>query len=238
MSACFCICRCIENLILFYNMKKPVNFVLIGRSGSGKGTQADLLMKHFGSLHHFVTGDMFRALAKADTAVGAKIRKIIAEGGLPLDDIATTLWMHAISFNLKENEGLLADGFPRRLPEAKNFDRFLEFLSRKNDTFFLLIGISRKEAFNRLAKRRICKKCGRLIPWVGKFKELKVCDKCGGELITRPDDKMGAIKNRLDYYDENVMPVVKYYKKQRKLLEINGEQPINDVFKDILKAIK
>lgn len=219
-------------------MKKILNFILIGRSGSGKGTQADLLMEHFGNLHPFVTGDMFRALAKADTAVGAKIRRIIAEGGLPLDDIATTLWMHAISFNLKSNEGLLADGFPRRLPEAENLDRFLEFLGRKESTFYLLIDISREEAFNRLTKRRICKKCGRLIPWVGEFKKLKVCDKCGGELVTRPDDKIEAIKNRLDYYEENVVPVVGYYKKQKKLIEINGEQPIDDVFKDILRAIK
>ncbi len=219
-------------------MKKPLNFILVGRSGSGKGTQADLLMKHFGNLHHFSTGDMFRTLARADTAVGAKIREILAAGGLPLDDIATALWMHEISFKLKEDEGLLADGFPRRAPEAKNLDRFLEFLGRKDDTFCLLIDISRQEAFNRLTKRRICKKCGQLIPWVGEFKELKVCHKCGGELLTRPDDTQEAINSRLDYYEANVVPVVKYYKRQKKLIQINGEQPIADVFNDILEALK
>ena len=78
--------------------KKLLNFIILGKSGSGKGTQAKLLMEHFGNLHHFCTGDMFRALAQAETAVGAKIREIIKKGGLPLDDIATTLWMHKISF--------------------------------------------------------------------------------------------------------------------------------------------
>ncbi|MBI2450519.1 MAG: nucleoside monophosphate kinase [Candidatus Nealsonbacteria bacterium] len=219
-------------------MEKPLNFVLIGRSGSGKGTQAELLMKHFGDFLHVITGDLFRSLAKADSHVGEIIRKILQEGGLPYDDLATTLWMHEIAFNLKSSQGLMADGFPRRLPEAKNLDRFLEFLSRKENTFYLLIDISREEAFSRLTKRRICKKCGKLIPWVGVFRELKVCDNCGGELMTRADDKPEAINNRLDYYEKSVVPVVEYYKEQGKLININGEQPIENVFKDILKAIK
>jgi adenylate kinase len=219
-------------------MNKILNFILIGRSGCGKGTQADLLKKHFGNLHHFSTGDMFRALAKAETAVGAKIREVISKGGLPLDDIATTLWMHAISFELKESEGLLADGFPRRLLEAKNLDRFLDFLGRKENTFCLLVDISREEAFNRLTKRRICKQCGQLIPWVGEFKKITVCHKCGGELLTRADDTEKAINSRLDYYEENVVPVVEYYKEQKQLIRVDGEQPIDKVFEDILKAIE
>lgn len=218
-------------------MKKPLNFVLIGKSGCGKGTQAKLLMEHFGNLYHIVTGDLFRRLAKADSEIGARIRKILKEGGLPYDDLATAMWMHEIAFNVKENQGILADGFPRRLPEAKNLDRFLEFLDRKENTFYLLIDISREEAFNRLSKRRICKKCSKLIPWVGEFKKLEVCDKCGGELVTRPDDTTEAINSRLDYYEERVVPVVKYYQEQGKLIKINGEQPIEDVFRDILKAI-
>ncbi len=219
-------------------MEKILNFILIGRSGCGKGTQADLLMKHFGNLHYFSTGDMFRALAKADTAVGTKIREIISKGELPLDDIATSLWMYEISFNLKQEEGLLADGFPRRLPEAENLDRFLEFLERKNATSPILLDISRQEAFDRLTKRRICQKCGKLIPWVGEYKELEVCDECGGELATRPDDTEKAINNRLDYYEENVAPIVDYYEKQGRLIRVDGDQPIEKVFEDILAGLK
>lgn len=217
---------------------KPLNFVLIGRSGSGKGTQAKLLMEKFGNLHYISTGDLFRDLAKAETDAGEKIRKILAAGGLPYDDLATTLWMHEIAFKIKKDEGILADGFPRRLNEAKNLDQFLEFLERKDNTLYLLVDISREEAFNRLKKRRICEKCGRLIPWVGEFKKLKVCDQCGGELQIRPDDIPEAINNRLDYFEERVAPVIKYYEEQGKLLKINGEQPIKDVFQDILKATK
>ena len=219
-------------------MEKPLNFILIGRSGSGKGTQAELLMERFGNLCSISTGDLFRGLAKTGTDAGNKVKKILEEGGLPYDELATTLWMHEIAFNIKENQGIIADGFPRRLNEAKSLDNFLEFLGRKENTFYLLIDISRQDSFDRLTKRRICKKCGKLIPWVGDFKNLKACDDCGGELFTRADDTPEAINNRLNYYEERVVPVVKYYEEQGVLIKINGDQSIKDVFKDILKAIK
>ena len=219
-------------------MDKPLNFTLIGRSGCGKGTQAKLLMKHLGNIFYISTGDLFRDLAKADTDTSKKIQKIMNEGGLPFDDMATTLWMHKFAYNLKEEQGFMLDGAPRRVNEAKSLDRYLDFLERKDRTFNLLIDISRNEAFSRLTKRRICKDCGRLIPWVGEFKDIKVCDKCGGELITRPDDTPEAIKNRLDYYDERVSEVVEYYEEQNRLTRINGEQSIEAVFAEILKKIR
>jgi adenylate kinase len=89
-----------------------------------------------------------------------------------------------------------------------------------------------------LTKRRICKNCKRLIPWVGEFKKLKNCDKCGGLLITRTDDKPVAIKKRLEEFKKEVTPVLNYYKKQGRLIKINGEQSIENVFKEILKKLK
>src|SRR3989344_4749510 len=218
------------------NATKPLNFILIGRSGSGKGTQAKLLMEHFGNLFYISTGDLFRDLAKAGTDAGNRVYKVLTEGGLPYDDLATTLWMHEIAYKMKTDHGLVADGFPRRLNEAKDLDQFLEFLERKENTFNILIDISREEAFNRLSKRRICKGCGRVIPWLGALKDLNACDKCGGELAARPDDVPEAINNRLDYYEERVIEVVNHYKERGRLIKINGEQRIEDVFQDILKA--
>ena len=217
---------------------KPLNFILIGRSGSGKGTQAKLLMEHFGNLYYIYTGDLFRDLAKADTDTGKRIKKITEEGGLPFEELATTLWMYKIAYNVKENQGILLDGSPRRIEEAENVDKFLEFLKRKESTFNILIDISRKEAFDRLSKRRICKKCNRLIPWVEEFKKLEVCDKCEGELVGRPDDAPEAINNRLNFYDQEVIKVVRHYEAKKDLIKINGEQSIENVFKDILKEIK
>ena len=219
-------------------MDKPKNFTLIGKSGCGKGTQAKLLIKEFGDFCCVSTGDLFRDLSKANTDTSARVAKIVRSGGFPPDDLAVTLWMYELAYKLKENQGILADGFPRRLNEAEALDRFLEFLERKENSFNLLIDISREEAFGRLTKRRICKDCGRLIPWVGEFKELKNCDKCGGELITRHDDNVEAINNRLDFYDETMVKVVQYYEQQGRLIRINGEQPINDVFKEVLEKIQ
>ncbi len=219
-------------------MCKPINFVLIGRSGCGKGTQAKLLGEHFGNLFYISTGSLFRKMAEYDTQVGHKIKELLNGGGLPFDDLATMLWMSAISYNLKEEQGFCLDGAPRRLEEANALDSFLHYLERTDSTIVILIDISRKEAFDRLTKRRICKKCGQLITWVGDYKNLQACDKCGGDLEERADDTPEAIKNRLDYFDKDVSKVIKYFKKKKRLVKINGEQPIEKVFQDILDEVR
>ncbi len=217
---------------------KPLNFALIGRSGCGKGTQADLLIKHFGNFFYISTGGLLRNLAKLDTAAGKGIKEILDAGGLAPDFVIIGLWMNQLCNNLREDQGVMLDGAPRRVIEAKAIDEFVDFLGRKDDFFPILIDISREEAFNRLTKRRICSKCGKLIPWVGDYKNLKKCDSCGGELFNRQDDNPEAINNRLDYYEDKVMEVVNYYKDANRLITVNGEQPIEKVFEDILEAIK
>jgi len=219
-------------------MNKILNFILGGRSGCGKGTQAKLLMEHFGNLYHISSGNLFRTLSKIDTDGSIRIREIVEKGIFPDDDIAVALWTHHILFNVKRDQGIIADGFPRRIEEAKKFDKFFNFLKRKENTFYLLIDVSREESFNRLTKRRICKKCGKLIPWVGIFKELKICNDCGGELAIRSDDSEEAINTRLDFYEKEILPVIRHYEKTDMLIRINGEQPIEDVFKEILESLK
>jgi adenylate kinase len=217
---------------------KPLSFALIGRSGCGKGTQADLLMKHFGNLFSVSTGNLLREMAKLDTLVGKKAKEILGNGELIPDFMIIGLWMREICVNLKDEQGVLFDGAFRRLIEAQQADEIFNFLGR-SDTFYpILIDISRDEAFDRLTKRRICKNCGKLIPFVGEFKNLEKCDNCGGELMARLDDTPEAIKNRLDFFDLEVTEVLDYYRKDNRLITINGEQPIEKVFEDILKAVK
>lgn len=217
---------------------KPFSFALIGRSGCGKGTQAELLMKHFGNLFYVSTGSLLRDLAKLDTSAGKETKKLLDSGNLIPDFLIIGLWMRELCVGLKDEQGVLFDGAPRRLSEAPQMDKFLEFLEKKDTFFPILIDISRQEAFDRLTKRRICKNCGKIIPWVGDFKKMEKCPDCGGELVNRPDDKPEAINNRLDYFDKDVAEVVDYYKKDGRLITVNGEQPIEDVFKDILKAVE
>jgi len=217
---------------------KPLSFALIGRSGCGKGTQADLLMKHFGNLFYISTGDLLRGLAKLDTSVGKEVNKILEAGKLIPDFLIMGLWMRELCNNLHDNQGVLFDGALRRASECQTADNFFELLGRENTFFPILLDISRQEAFDRLTKRRICKKCGKLIPWVGDFKKLEKCDKCGGELYSREDDNMEAINNRLDYFEEEVVKVIDYYKNDNRLITINGDQPIEKVFQDILEAVE
>lgn len=188
--------------------KKILNFILIGPPGSGKGTQAKLLLKRFKNYYYISTGKLFRRLAETKTDVGERIKKVVESGGLPFDDLATTLWMYEIAFNVKKNQGIVADGFPRRLQEAKDLDDFLQFLDRKKNTYFFLIDISEKEALKRLPKRG------------------------------RADDETKDIKKRFRLYGKRTIPAINYFKKQGFLIKINGEQPIEKVFKDILKVIK
>ncbi len=106
---------------------KPINFVLIGRSGCGKGTQAKLLMERFANLFYISSGDLFRDLAKQETDAALKIKEVIESGGLPFEDLAVCLWMHKIAYEVKREQGVLMDGAPRRLMEAKALDNFYEF---------------------------------------------------------------------------------------------------------------
>lgn len=191
------------------NNTKPLNFILVGRSGSGKGTQAELIKNKFGSLVHIATGDLMRDLAEKDTDVGIRIRKILREGGLPYDDLATTLWMHKIAYSIRRDQGIICDGFPRRVNEAHNLDRFFEWLDRKDNTKVLFIDVAHGEAFTRLKKR-------------------------GREI----DDNDEAIHGRMSYFKDKVMPVVHYYKESDRLIIINGDQSIENVFKEILEKIK
>jgi adenylate kinase len=174
---------------------KILNFILIGPPGSGKGTQAKLLLKRFKGAYYISTGQLFRKLTERKTDTGKRVKSIVEGGGLPFDDLATTLWMHEIAFNVKQNQSIIADGFPRRLQEAKDLNNFLEFLERKQNTVFFLIDISEKEAFRRLAKGRVHK---------------------NGKLIKRADDDPEDIKRRFRIYRERTIPAMNYLKKQRR----------------------
>lgn len=217
--------------------KQPQIIILMGRSGCGKGTQAKLLIKEFG-FNYLSSGKFLRDRTKKNDFSGKKIKKVMGKGELVPTPVMFRLWAGKIAEIRKKinKKGLILDGNPRALLEAELMDGIFEWFEWTRIKVILL-DISDKEAFGRLTKRRICQKCGRLIPWVGQFKKLKKCDKCGGELITRFDDKPEAIKARLDFYEEDVQPAVDYYEKQGKLIRVSGEQSIEGVHQKVKKAL-
>ena len=228
-----------EAIILNLTMPKPLVIIILGPPGSGKGTQAKLLVKKF-KLECFGSGDALRQRQKTGDFTAKKLIKVMGRGELVPSFIISKFWIDGLEkFKQKAKfNGLVFDGSPRKMLEAKLFDEALNWYGWQEKAKVIFINISRKESFNRLTKRRQCKKCGRLIPWLGEFKKLKKCDKCGGELINRADDKLEAIKKRLEEFKKEVIPVIKYYKEQDRLIEINGEQSIENVFEEILSKLR
>jgi adenylate kinase len=219
--------------------KKPLILFVYGPPGSGKGTQSELLVKKFG-LEYFGSGEALRQRQKRGDFTGKKIGKVMKRGEWMSESVICKLWLDKLEkFKQKRKfKGLVYDGGTRKMLEAKLFDLALKWYEWDRNVKTIFIYVSEKEAFNRLTKRRQCKNCGRLIPWIGHFKELKKCDKCGGQLVVRPDDKPKAIRKRLQEFKKHTIPVINYHKKQGRLIKINGEQSIENVFKEILKKLK
>ncbi|KPJ54924.1 hypothetical protein AMJ47_02530 [Parcubacteria bacterium DG_72] len=211
----------------------------MGKSGSGKGTQADLLIEKFG-FEYIGSGELLRARAKKNDFTGRKIARVLKKGKLVPTPVIFKLWLDVMEgLKSKKNlKGFVMDGNPRKLFEAYLIDELFEWYDWKNKAKALLLHISDKEAINRLTKRRICQKCKEIIPFVAGFKKIKECHECGGKLIQRSDDTVSAVKKRLSWFKKEVQPIVNYYRKTNRLIKVNGEQPIEKVFKDILKCIK
>lgn len=220
-------------------MKKPLIILLFGKSGAGKGTQADLLVEKFG-LEYIGSGDLLRARGNKKDFTGRGIADALKKGGLIPTPIIFKLWVDKIEKlkNKKNLKGFIIDGSPRKIFEAYLIDELLEWYEWKKNLRLVLIDISNKEAIWRLTKRRQCKKCKEIIPFVGDFRKIKNCPKCDGELIKRSDDTVTAVKNRLKWFRTDVQPIINYYRKTGRLIKINGEQSIEKVFTDLLKALK
>jgi len=220
---------------------EPKVYTLLGRAGCGKGTQAKLLVEKFG-LIYIGSGELLRQRVKQNDFTGQKTDLTMKAGDLAPTCLIFMLWINRLEEIKKAADanfkGLIFDGSPRKLIEAQLLEESLAWYGWDRNFKALLIDISRLEAFDRLTKRRQCAKCGQLIPYVGVYKNLDVCDKCGGELVIRQDDTPEAINQRLDLFDQEVLPVIEFYEKKGLLIKINGEQSIEDVRKEILEKIE
>lgn len=214
-------------------MKKII--ILLGVPGSGKGTQAKRLAEKYG-YKHISTGDLLRALSK-DKNVDAKEKQGLEDmktGKLVPDWLVYKLTFRAIEKQLSEGRGVVLDGAIRSLDQAKEYQKFFEEKKLEKEALAIEVVLSDEESFNRLTKRRVCAKCGELIPWLPTTKNLKVCPKCGGELITRQDDDAKVIRNRIVEQGNGALkPIVEYYEGLGLLKRADGERDIGDVEEEI-----
>lgn len=205
-----------------------MKLVLLGAPGSGKGTQASFISKKY-NLPAISTGDIFRENIKNQTELGVKVKAIIDSGNLCPDDLTIELVKDRLSKPDCAN-GYLLDGFPRNLIQAKALDNF----NPPDKVLDIEVDLAKIE--RRLIGRRSCPKCNGSfhIDFIG---DTKVCPTCGGELVIRKDDNVETVKERLSVYHNQTAPLIEYYKNQKVLVEINGDQKIEDVFSEITKVL-
>jgi adenylate kinase len=206
---------------------QPRYIILIGPPASGKGTQAARLHEALG-VPHVASGDLFRQNIKAATELGRTAKTYMDRGELVPDDITIAMVMERLKLPDCAN-GVLFDGFPRTLAQARALDEALA-AQGLNITAVLYINVPDEVLVERVSGRRVCRVCQET--YHVRFKPPRVpgvCDRCGGELYQRDDDKPETVRQRLEVYRKQTSPLVGYYRERHLLAEIDGDQPMDAV---------
>ncbi len=212
---------------------RSLNIIILGPPGTGKGTQAQKIAKKF-NLEYIATGDFLRDFIKKNSKLGKEVKNYLDKGELVPNEIINDYVKEKLN-NLPELRGVIFDGFPRNVKQAIDCEKILRD-TKRNCLMVINIKSSEKELIRRLSGRKICKKCKRIFP--NPKINMKKCSDCGGKLIIRDDDRPKVIKKRFQIYTVQTKPIIDFYKKKSNLIEINGDQSIEEVFKEIMKKIK
>jgi len=212
-----------------------MNVILLGPQGSGKGTQAELLVQKYG-LNYVEMGKILRSIAESDNTYAGIVKETIDKGELVPDEYVRLIaWDH---INKQDKEkGFLFDGYPRSLEQFEYLEDMLRKFGKKID-WVIYLYISPEESIRRLSARRICEKCGEIFNLVtNPPKNPEICDKCGGKLTQREDDQPGAIKRRLELFNERTKPILEKARQENILMEVNGERPIEQIHEEIVSRL-
>lgn len=212
-----------------------MRLILLGPPGAGKGTQAAGIVDKY-SIPHISTGDIFRKNIKEGTELGKKAKEYMDQGFLVPDDLVVAI----VEDRLKDEDcqkGFLLDGFPRTEYQAEALDKVLDNMNNALNKV-VNVNVDKEILIERAVGRRICKECGatyhiQFNPPVS----LEICDKCGGTLYQRADDNEETVTKRIEVYLQETQPLIDYYKDKGILVTVNGQQPIDKVFEDIVAAL-
>jgi len=214
----------------------PIYIVLLGPPGAGKGTQAQTISKAFG-LPHISSGDLFRDNLKRETKLGMLAKGFIDRGELVPDDVTISM----VHDRLEQDDcvkGALLDGFPRTLAQAQALTAMLQEMQAKVDAV-PYIKVPDEILIERLSGRWTCRAEGHV--YHEKYhlpKKPGICDLDSSELYQREDDKPETVKNRIKVYFQQTMPLIDYYQKAGKLIEIDGAQSIERVGAELITELR
>lgn len=212
-----------------------MKIIMLGAPGAGKGTQAKKIAGKYG-IPHISTGDIFRANIKGGTELGMKAKTFMDQGMLVPDEITIGMLMDRIKEADCEN-GYVLDGFPRTIPQAESLTEALAAMGEAID-YAVNVDVPDEEIIGRMSGRRACLSCGATYHVVFNApKQEGICDVCGQNLVLRDDDKPETVKKRLDVYHDQTQPLIDYYQKAGALREVDGTQPLDAVFADIVKIL-
>ncbi len=210
--------------------------IFLGAPGAGKGTQASIVAQKL-ELVHIASGDLFRQAIEQGTELGIQAESHMEKGKLVPDEITIRMVLERISAPDCES-GVVLDGFPRNLEQAEVLDKALTEQHKAIDRA-VYIEVSEEELLKRLSGRWICRNCQAPYHTISSPPEIEgKCDKCGGELYQRPDDTVETVKKRLEVYFAQTAPLIDYYTRAGKLLEVDGDGSIDEVSEKIVSALK
>ena len=207
----------------------PLNVVMLGPPGAGKGTQAARLTRLWG-IPHISTGAILRDAIKAGTPLGRQVQAIIERGALIDDTTITKIVCERVTAP-DTAPGFLLDGFPRTVPQAESLDAFMR---DRGDLVIVEIALSEEEVLHRLASRMICSECGANAQ---DDREVATCHDCGGTLVPRADDAEQVVRERLNVYRRQTAPLVEYYATRPTYCRVGGASFVDEVSAEIVRAV-
>lgn len=206
-----------------------MNVILLGAPGAGKGTQATKLVEKY-NIPHISTGDIFRANIKNQTPIGVVAKSYIDKGQLVPDEVTVEIVKNRLNEEDCKNAGYLLDGFPRNTFQAEELDKF------SNVEKVVNINVDLNKLLKRITGRRVCSKCGESYH-IDFLNGKTICERCGAELIQRADDNEETVGKRLAVYSEQTKPLIEYYEKAGKLVTVDGDKSIDEVFTEICEKL-
>lgn len=212
-----------------------MRLVLLGAPGAGKGTQAKKLIEEYG-MPQISTGDLLRAAVGAGTDLGKEAKSFMDKGELVPDSVVLGMVEERLQQDDAKN-GYILDGFPRNTAQAEALDAMLDKLGMSLDAA-LSVDVPLEDLMKRLTGRRTCNSCGQMynVHFSAPAAENE-CDKCGGELLQRDDDKEETIEKRLEVYQQQTEPLIDYYRNKGILKSVSGTGNIDEIYGNVVATL-